>query len=168
MHLPLNIKTLIVNSVVLPHLDYGSIIMEDMLVTSQIKLQRLQNACVRFIFNLRKSDHVSQFYESLGWMRLEKRRRLGQSLLLYNIIQNKTPVYLFNKFKFVSQVHNRSNRFSNKLLVVPQHRTVKYSKSFIVSASKLWNSLEMHSLLSYSYHGFKVRMKVLLLSNPAV
>lgn len=162
LHLPLNIKTLIVNSVVLPHLDYGSIIMEDMLVTSQIKLQRLQNACVRFIFDLRKSDHVSQFYENLGWMRLEKRRKLGQGLLLYNIFQNKTPVYLFNKLKFVSQVHCRSNRFSNKLLVVPQHRTVKYSKSFIISASKLWNTLDMHSLLSYSYHVFKVRLKAIL------
>lgn len=165
LHLPLNIKTLIVNSVVLPHLDYGSTIMEDMLVTSQIKLQRLQNACVRFIFNLRKSDHVSQFYENLGWMRLEKRRRLGQGLLLYKIIQSKTPIYLFNKFKFVSQVHSRSTRFSNEHLVVPQHRTVKFSKSFIVTASKLWNTLQMYSLLSYSYHGFKVRLKSLLSNN---
>jgi len=164
LHLPCHIKTLIVNSIVIPQLDYGSIVMDDMLVTSKIKLQRLQNACIRFIFDLKKSDHVTQFYEHLGWMKLDGRRQLGQGLLLYRIIKNQTPIYLFDKLKFVSQVHERRNRFSRNHLVIPIHRTVKYSKSFIVTASKLWNSLSMFSLLSYSYHGFKVRLKSILKS----
>jgi hypothetical protein len=163
--LPCDIKSIIVKSIVLPHLDYGSVLMEDMLVTSQIKLQRLQNACVRFIFNLRKADHVSQYYHKLGWLRIQQRRRMGVGLLLYNIIKNKTPVYLFDKFKFVSQVHERANRSSKQHLVVPQHRTVKYSKSFVISASKLWNSTDLHTLVSYSYHSYKVRLKALLFNS---
>jgi len=162
LYLPMNIKKLIVNSIVLPHLDYGSVIMEDMLVTSKIKLQRLQNACVRYIFNLKKSDHVSEYFDNLGWMKLDNRRRLGQGLMMYNIFKNEIPSYLFNRFKYVSQIHSRQNRSSNRLLVVPQHRTVKYSKSFIVCGSKLFNQVEMHSLLSLSYRVFQNKLKARL------
>ncbi|KAJ1529557.1 hypothetical protein ONE63_006329 [Megalurothrips usitatus] len=159
LHLPCDIKTTIINSIVLPHLDYGSAIMEDMLVVYQIKLQRLQNACVRFIFNLRKDEHVSPYIEKLNWLRMDQRRKISQSLLLYKILNDKTPSYLHCKFQFVSQVHQRKNRSSSQRLVVPQHRTVKYSKSFLVTACKLFNSLEIHPLLSLSFHAFKNRIR---------
>jgi hypothetical protein len=163
LHLPCDIKTTIINSIVIPHLDYGSAIMEDMLVIYQIKLQRLQNACVRFIFNLRKDDHVSPYFEKLNWLRMDQRRKISQSLLLYKILNDKTPSYLHCKFQFVSQVHQRSNRSSSQRLVVPQHRTVKYSKSFLITACKLFNSLEIHILLSLSYHAFKKRIRAMII-----
>ncbi|KAG8222553.1 hypothetical protein J437_LFUL016754, partial [Ladona fulva] len=40
-----------------------------------VKLQCMQNAAVRFIFNLKKYDHVSKHYSKLSFLKLDSRRK---------------------------------------------------------------------------------------------
>ncbi|CAH2270067.1 jg16527 [Pararge aegeria aegeria] len=50
----------------LPILDYGNTCCTDLSEELLIKLERLLNTCIRFDFNLRKYDHVSQSRSQLS------------------------------------------------------------------------------------------------------
>jgi hypothetical protein len=162
LNFPLEIKKLIVNSIIFPHLDYGSVIMEDMHKVYKIKVQRLQNACIRFIFNLPKGIHVTKYYKELGWLKIEQRRKLNKLSLLYSVLKFRTPSYLYDEFEFMSSVHNRSNRYTKMLLRIPLHRTEKYSKSYLISTCKLFNAYDIASLLNLSYNIYKEKVKKML------
>jgi len=161
--LPSSIRQKIVNSVICPNFDYGAIVMSDMHAENKLKLQRLQNVCVRFILDVRKYDHVTPYYTQLNWFKLDKRRVMSTASLLFNMIKSQTPMYLFNTFKLSSQVNSRKNRLSDRMLIIPVHRTEKYGHSFTIIASKIWNKYKMYDLITLNYHCFKKRMKDMVL-----
>ncbi|CAB0033475.1 unnamed protein product [Trichogramma brassicae] len=45
-------------ALVLPHLDYAAAVYNDISATSDLRLQRLQNACVRFVFDLYQLENT--------------------------------------------------------------------------------------------------------------
>ena len=66
------------------------------------KFERLQNFCIRFIFGLRKYDHVSEFCKKLKWLPIRFRRNTHILSLLYSVTiythyttlsQRKTRIY---------------------------------------------------------------------------
>ena len=48
-----------VQNLVLPHFDYCDIVYSDLNVDLPQRLQRVHNACLHSIFNVRRYDHVS-------------------------------------------------------------------------------------------------------------
>ncbi|CAH0678045.1 unnamed protein product [Spodoptera exigua] len=58
----------IAESLLLPLLDYADVCFLDATEELLDKLERLQNLCIRFIFGLRKYDHVSEFRSRLKWL----------------------------------------------------------------------------------------------------
>lgn len=161
-HLPLAVKKQVISSLVFPHIDYGSVIMSDMNAIYKIRMQRLQNACMRYIFELPRDSHITPYYEALSWLKLDQRRILNTALMMWNILRNKTPHHLYEKFVFRSSINSRSGRQSNALLQVPYHRTEKYGKSFLVNACKIWNSLNLYQLINLSYATYKAKVKLML------
>jgi hypothetical protein len=152
--LPPSLKAQLVKSLIMPHFDYGDIIYQDLSGELTLKLQRAQNAAVRFIFNLRKYDHISESYNKLGWLKLDYRRKLHILSSFYNISRTHTPEYIANEFVSLDSVHNRNTRGCKKLLI-PLHRTETLHNSYVITASKLWNSLPDNIKLSVSSHSFK-------------
>ncbi|KAL7307759.1 hypothetical protein TKK_0000431 [Trichogramma kaykai] len=71
-----SIKKLLVQALVLPHLDYACLVYNNVLASLNFKLQRLANTGVRFIFNIQRSDHssVTLRREQLGGSRVEDGR----------------------------------------------------------------------------------------------
>jgi len=65
-YLPQNIRQQIINSLILPIFDYGALLLTDLNVTNTMKLQRAQNACVRFSANVRRYDHITPIYKQLN------------------------------------------------------------------------------------------------------
>ena len=63
---------------------------------SAMKIQKLQNACVRFIFNMRKFDreHIGPYLVKLSWLNMESRRNLHALTLMYKIDKNMAPDYI--------------------------------------------------------------------------
>jgi hypothetical protein len=162
-YLPLSVKKSVVMSLIQPHIDYASVIMSDMNVVYKIRMQRLQNACVRYIFNLPRDAHISQYYQNLTWLKLEEKRKWQVALMLWNVFRNKRPSYLYEKFVFRSSVNARPMRNDYNLLIVPHHRTDKYSKSFLVNACKVWNALKLSEIIHLSYTSYKFKVKNMLL-----
>lgn len=154
--LPIRTKTMLAQSLLLPILDYADSCTSDMNEELLNKLERLQNLCIRFIFGLRKYDHVSKFRRQLGWLPIRLRRDAHILQLLYSILFNpKTPSYLKNNFKFLGP-SNYTLRSSNRcLLEIPSHSSSFIGNSFRISAIRLWNKLPESIRLASSLSSFK-------------
>ncbi|KAJ4427875.1 hypothetical protein ANN_23881 [Periplaneta americana] len=114
----------------------------DLRIDSAQKLQRVHNACVRFICNVRYYDHISPSFEKLSWLRLHERRNLHSLSLLYRIMHTSSPYYLFARFQTLSRYHNINTRSQrDNTLEIPLHTSSLYSSSFTVAKPRHWNSL---------------------------
>lgn len=139
---PTHLKKKLVESLIFPIFDYCDVVYNGLSVESAQSLQVAQNACIRYVLNLRKYDHVSQCYKDLDWMNLKQRRQLHNLLLFYKIINTQRPSYIVQSFQFLADSNNYSTRsVATKLLTVPLHHTTSFEKSFQICTVRLWNSL---------------------------
>ncbi|KAK3908318.1 tRNA modification GTPase MnmE [Frankliniella fusca] len=65
----------------MPHLEYCSAIFTDLSHTNHLRLQRIQNSCIRFISGVSRFYHISPYYEKLNIMKLEELRRIRMAVL---------------------------------------------------------------------------------------
>lgn len=141
--LPIKTKISLVNTLLLPIIFYADICFLDLTEDLLNKLDRLLNACIRFIFNLRKYDHVSEYRAKIKWLPIRERRNVRILCLLFTVLKDPySPVYLKQMFQFRKDTHDRELRSSNSLTLAPlQHRSSFVDKSFAVVAVRLWNGL---------------------------
>lgn len=163
--LPTATKAALAQSLLFPILDYADASYIDLTEDQLNKLERLQNLCIRFIFGLRKYDHVSEFRCKLKWLPIRLRRNSHILSILYNILFNpSTPFYLKERFRFL-QCSSYSLRSSeNLLLTTPEHCTIFYNSSFTVQAVHLWNALPTSIKRAQSLNSFKAQVKDYYLS----
>ena len=103
------------------------------------RLQRVLNAAARTIFNLCRSDPISQHLKFLGWLLISERAKFKVACLSFRCLYGTAPLYFSSLLN--RHVPKRDLRSSNKnLLVRKPFRLVKYGKrAFSRSASLLWN-----------------------------
>lgn len=153
-YLPRTLKALLANSLILNKFNYMDIVYGPALSMALTeKIERVQKSCIRFIFGLRRRDHVSHRLKTLDWLNMANRRKLHLATLTYTIIKNRNPVYLYNKFKTRDQLHNLNIR-SKLLLNIPRFNSQFYKKSFTYAASHLYNTLPPR-FKDLSLNGFK-------------
>ena len=161
--LPIQTKISLASSLLLPILDYADTCYLDVSQQLLITLERLQNLVIRFIFGLKKFDHISQYRVRLQWLSVENRRNLHTVTLLYSILFHPdTPSYLKERFSFLgsnSCIPFSLRSKSDNVLEIPLCRTHCYSKSFTVEAVKLWNALPREVRQSTSINIFKHKAK---------
>jgi hypothetical protein len=165
VQLPINIKKLVVQSLIFPQIEYGSILMSGISKQLSVKLQRIQNACIRFIYNVKRDVHITPYYRSNNLLKCREKRELYLAVTIYKIMKNKKPVYLYNRFKYVSEVNQRSTRLNLKCLHVPKYRTDMYGSSFTIKAASIWNHFKIYDYCTLSDSVFKKRITELLLKN---
>lgn len=141
--LPTSTKVMLAQSLLLLILDYADACYPDLTEAQLDKLERLQNFSIRFIFGLRKYDHVSDFRNKLKWLPMRSRRNTHILSLLYTILFNPaTPPYLKDRFEYLDLSNSRTLRSSSTLqLKTPPHSSTFYEHSFTVQAVRLWNAL---------------------------
>lgn len=132
---PIELKKKLIQNLVLPIYDYGDILYNACSETDKKRLQYSLNCCVRFIFRVKKSEHVTPLYKQLNWLKLKERRSLHLLLLLYKMIHNSSAGYLNNK-----PIPLCSDR-NGIILNVSHHKTALCSNSFMISAAREWNNL---------------------------
>lgn len=164
--LPIPTKVMLAHSLLLSTLDYADASYLNLTEDQLNKLERLQNLAIRFIFGLRKYDHVSEFRQKLKWLPIRRRRELHVLSLLYRVLFDpKTPSYLKEKFKFKFVGDQSEVRTTRKLtLCIPTYVTKFYAQSFTVQAILLWNALPLDIRQSKSLKKFKKLVKNFYLS----
>lgn len=132
--IPFNIRLRLVKTLLIPYFTYGDIVLTSLSSVLRRKLNVAYNSCVRFIYKLRRYDHISIHADSIFGCSLEKYYDFRVCIALYKLIVTKQPNYLFRKLSF-------SNSLRTLKLNVTRRRTSSMDYAFFIRGIKLWNSL---------------------------
>ncbi|KAG7299107.1 hypothetical protein JYU34_017608 [Plutella xylostella] len=129
-------------ALVLSKLNYADTVYGPCLyVKTQNLIQRVQNACARFCFNIPPRAHVTPFLNSSNLLKLSSRRKLHFATLLFGVVRGETPEYLYKKLTWSHQFNKHNTRASSYLLITPDFRSAAFRCSFRYAACKCWNNL---------------------------
>lgn len=131
---PINIRLLLAKTYLMPNLLYGCELFANTDSTSLGKLNGAYNAVVRYVYGLRKYDHISSFTGKLYGVSFINLLNIRALILLHKIIYTHEPPYLFNRIIFT-----RSNRSQN--LIPVRRRSLMSDWHFYVHSIYLWNQL---------------------------
>lgn len=158
-------KLRISNSLILSHLDYCNVVYwPTLLQKDKDSLQKIQNACIRFSFNIRKFDHISRAFRDSGWFNLHERFQIHMSCLIYKINNVKTPQYLHEKLIKGSDIHERITRHCD-LLNIPRHNSALFQRSFSYNSAKIFNSLPDDIKTANNLVAFQSKVKTFVRNN---
>ena len=82
----------------LSRLDCCNSLLIDLPLTHIQRLQSVQNAAARLIFNLRRCDHITDALTSLHWLRVPERIIFKVATLTYRAVYGSAPPYLASSF----------------------------------------------------------------------
>ena len=165
-YLSIPVRKILVESLILPILDYGDVVYGPRLLVKTAKsLQRIQNACARFCFGIPRGFHVTPYLNNHGILRMHNRRTYHTLCLLFRLFDTRVPAYLYEQFTWSGGIHQHMTRGRDKLLVIPEHRSTGYRGSFKFTATKLWNELPPPLKAATSLSAFKKLVRQHLLDN---
>ena len=105
-----NLKKQLVTAPIFPHFDYCCLAFCDLPGYLNLKLQRLQNWLVRFIFRLRKDAALQPFFKRLSWLSVFDRRKFFIFDFTYKLFTTEKPSYLLSLFPKPKDDLRRSKR----------------------------------------------------------
>lgn len=126
------------------HFDYACLSWYDSAPSNmKIRLQTAQNKLVRIVLQLPTRTHLDQpHFNSLGWLRVDKRVSMLKLCIVYKISKGEVPSYLNNYFQYVKNNHSHDTRGRDTNIVPFRFKLISYGQqTFLYSAAVLWNSL---------------------------
>jgi hypothetical protein len=134
--IPRDLKPKLVQSLLFPHFYYCDVVYQDTNQNLTQKLQKLQNACLRYACQLRKYDHISPFYVALKWQKLNILRSFHIDSMVFKALNCPNfPVYIKDLFVTVSESHGRSTRSKDSLILKsPKYKLNAFKFSFVCTA----------------------------------
>ena len=158
-------KQYLVQTLIMPNIQYGCPVYANISKSLTAKLQKIQNCCIRYIYNIKRSDHVTPFYRKSQWLTVENLILYYMITLFHSVLLNQSPKYLYDKIKINSwSEKSKYARRNRHKFNIPAHRTVLYNKSFLISAIRQWNKLPTSITENCNIVSFKKNMKKYLLS----
>lgn len=130
---------------------YCDVVIGDLNTNLKRRLQRIFNSCIRYIYNLKKYDRLTPYYNTIFNCPLENYFKIRLLIFIFKIIRSRTPVYLYENLQF--SVSNRTNNID-----IPAHLTNIMGNSFIVRAARVWNSLPSELKLINNVGPFRRRI----------
>ena len=149
------------SALVISHLDYCSVVYLDVSEELHKRLQRLQNACVRYVCGVRRSEHITPHRKKLDWLDVKARRRYFMAVLMYKSLCLGRPLYLATLF---NKNQSRTSGRAPRDIEVPSSRTDTGLNSFSAQGARLWNSLPQGIRTLPSFARFKSAMREFLRS----
>ena len=105
------------------------------------------NTSARLIFDLRRSDHITDALASLHWLCVPERITSMTKLLTFRALRGEAPQYLSEKLVRVADISSRRRLRSSSTsqLMLPRYQlSIVDSRSFFVARPTIWNQLPLH------------------------
>ena len=150
-----------------PHLDYGDVIYHipdkdssdfsspnTSVNPLMDRIESIQYNAARVTSGAWKGTSRDKLYNDLGWESLYHRRNARRLIMLYDIMNSRTSLYLN---EIIDKCKSKTNiRQLEKNCILPMHcRTKRFLVSFFPSTIKLWNNLDLETKKSKSLPIFK-------------
>lgn len=159
------VKLRLTNSLILSHLEYCNVVYwPALLQRDKDTLQKLQNMCIRFSYNIRKFDHISGAFRDSRWFKLNERFIIHMACLVYKIDNLRLPQYLYEKLIKGSDIHERVTRH-RELYTVPRHSSAMFQRSFSYNAAKIFNSVPDDIKVASNFFSFRSKFRTFTFNN---
>ena len=104
---------------------------------------KFQKRAARIILDRSIDTPSADMFTELSWMTFSDRVKFQKSIIMYKIINNLSPSYLFDNFTLTSEVNQRSLRSTTEnSLYIPKPNIELFRKSLSYSGSKIWNAIQ--------------------------
>ena len=124
---------------VLPHLDYCSVVWHECSKELSQTLERVQNYGMRLILSKAPRTPSEDLRQELGWMTLQRRREVFRMKTMHRCVNRQVPSCIHRRLQPVK----RNTRGEHKLYL-PRAKTDIFKKSFIFKGIQTWNNLPSH------------------------
>ncbi|CAD6227322.1 GSCOCG00011978001-RA-CDS, partial [Cotesia congregata] len=91
-------RKILITATVIPNIEYCSLVLIDSSKRLDYKLQCLMNNAVRFIFNLKRDEHITPYRCSLNWLTIKSKRSYNLACFFYKLINSGEPKLLRDLF----------------------------------------------------------------------
>ena len=147
---PLQVRVTLYNTLVLPHFDYCCTLWDVCSDGHIARLQQLQNHGMRIILGCHYRTNISEMLSTLKWLNVRQRFTLLKCIMMFNIVNGKTPDYLNDITPVISHGYNTRSKSSNNVF-----QTFCHKKSLKHCGTSLWSNLPSHVKSQKSLISFK-------------
>jgi hypothetical protein len=157
-----SLKIQIVQSCILTHIDYCNSLYVSLPGCQIKKLQRLMNASIRFIFNIKPTDDysITDYMKKCHFLPVEGRIEYKICLLVYKIMSGTAPTYLKELIRPKESLPSLRVYRDKLLLHEPKlDDNNQRNRRFSITAPRKWNALPIEVRDSDSLAVFKTRLK---------
>ena len=153
----------IIETYILSLFNYGDVLFQNITARLSNKIQRVQNSCMRFVFGLRKYDHISSCYEKNKTLNMENRRKLHALVLMHKVSIGEAPEYLSEKLTRHFDLHNYNTRGRENIAIQRVHTSTR-ANTFFISTAKTYNDIlsSLNLDRTISVYTFKHKCKTFL------
>ena len=156
--LPTSIKTLIYNSLILSHINYGILIWG----YQNSRILKLQKKALRIITLAKYNSHTEPIFKSLRLLKVNDIFFLRHFQFFHDLLHEKVPKYFLNiPFSTNQNIHNYYTRRQRNIHVYRvKHsfakKCIRYSIPEIINSAP---SCITDKLITHSVHGLKFYIK---------
>ena len=146
--LPSTTKKQLYNALVLPHMDYCSVVWQKCSRELRRKLERVQNYGIRLILSQPPRTHSEEMRQRLNWLTLEKRRVMARLCMMHRCVLKEYSM------KSLSKSNSNGTRGVGKLFL-PRPQTDFFKNSFTFKGIQDWNRLQSDVRTTINYNTFR-------------
>ena len=157
--LPLNIRLLVYNSLVRPHIEYGIVTWGGVKNSKLQKIRSLQKKAIRVVNNSTFKAHSNPLFSKLKLLNLDDTYKLSVLTFMHGYFNNNLPSSFQNMFKSLTEP-NRTKSY--KLERVLNKNLESFPSAMF---PKLWNAIEIDLKETKSAKTFKQRVINIYLEN---
>ena len=152
-----------VHAFISSHLDYCNALLFGLPKYQLDRLQKVQNAAARVIFQIPKFDHITPALIDLHWLPVTFRVQFKLLLFVYKSLRNQSPPYIKDLLSLKPATNYAIRSSAQSLLFVPKANCSSLGdKAFAHAAPVFWNSLPLTIRTSSSLAIFKKQLKTFL------
>ena len=163
------LKIQLVHSCIFSHLDYCNAVLGGISVSQLMTLQKLQNSAVRFIFNLKKREHIKPYLKKVHFLPVKERIDFKIALLTFKAINHCAPSYLKDLISLKDPNTSYSLRINLEPNILkptkPLHHFKLTESAFSIKAPQIWNSLPSNLRSEKCLSKFKSGLKTFMFQN---
>ena len=152
-----------VHAFISSHLDYCNALLFGLPKYQLDRLQKVQNAVARVIFQIPKFDHITLALIDLHWLPVTFRAQFKWLLFVYKSLHNQSPPCIKDLLSLKPATNYALRSSAQSLLFVPKANCSSLGdKVFAHAAPVFWNSLPLTIRTSSSLAIFKKQLKTFL------
>ena len=163
-----NARKILADALVLSYFNFCDVVYMNLDEYLKKRIQKVQNLCLKFIFNIKKGVRWSsaELRKEIKWLSMNDRRTLDGLSLLFKILKGDAPEYLKDLFTLNSELSEIETRSCHRNIWIPnQPISAIHRKSFRFAIPRIWNNLPNNLKNFQTVNTFKKHIKSSILNN---